>query len=251
MMVYGRNREKYALEHKPITEEYDSDNYKVQGRENFRAKIYHRELRTKEKEKEVLEALGGESWVLPEVPCDVLYQGGRFAGFLYESYDSFEMPAQTDTVETYVEDGSPERNVFGRSENTGKLQAAGIQTGIFLVSAFLEVFVLVPVFDKLVSGGNEILDVLSMLNARGITALIAGVVLQVLFFLKIGKNSGNIAVMAGGGLLANLAGSVLWMGMLVLLSLLLTGVIGLVRAILPIVILVVIVIYVLKYFFKK
>lgn len=251
MMVYGRNREKYSLAHKPVTAEYDSDNYEVQGRESYRAKIYHRELRTKEKENEVLEALGGGSWALPEVPCDVLYQGGRFAGFLYESYDSFEMPALADAAETYVESGYSGRNVFSGSENIEKLQVTGIQAGIFLVSAFVEGFVFVPVFDNLVSRGNEILSVLSMLNAEGIVALIAGVILQVLFFLKSGKNSGNLAVMAGGGLLANLAGSALWMGVLILLSLLLTGVIGLVRAILPTVILIAILIYALKHFFKK
>lgn len=96
MVVYGKYKSRYDL----ITPAYHRDNdgeyYKVKSMPDKQAKLYFKNFRTKEQEYKVISAINGDMPLEKEDPIEVVYHNGRFAGYITDFEESYDMPEETD-----------------------------------------------------------------------------------------------------------------------------------------------------------
>ncbi|MDO4324727.1 MAG: hypothetical protein Q4E24_01615 [bacterium] len=83
MVVYDRYQRRFALKN-PVKKVSDGAVYKLPNEYGKMVKIYNGNWRTPEKEREVVEAINGTGVMLGEVPVDVVYENGKFAGYILE-----------------------------------------------------------------------------------------------------------------------------------------------------------------------
>lgn len=104
MVVYGKRRTKYVLSSRPVSGDGEGAVYPVSGRNDILAKIYQKSARTPEKEYQVMDAINGSGTMLGEFPMEIVYQHGKFAGYIFENEErynqSVEMPVETGSRKT-------------------------------------------------------------------------------------------------------------------------------------------------------
>ncbi len=258
MIAYGRNKIKYPLESKAFKTEYGSQDYKLKGREpSLAARIYDKKYRTREKEEEVRMALEGDMGAMPEPPLDLLYVGGRFAGFIYQNYgmpDSNTLPAagEDDMDET---SGGKDKSGKGRRRKAGPGFAEGILAILIpvitaVLMSVLTKQILYPVFCKFIEGGSGEQFIL-LLTAHGWVTVAAGILAVIAAAAKGATGVGGAAVSAVLCLLSYAAGAVAITGIIVIFVVLMGVVVQTVIALIPIIVGIAVVIMLLKVLIKR
>ena len=228
MIAYGRNKIKYSIENKAARSDAGCQDYHVKGREEtLFARIYDRGLRTREREEEVRMALEGSCGSLPYSPVDMLYVGGRFAGFLYYDYSA-------ETAEEPVDMGMPEEP---KPSSKGISMPSGVALLIPVVEAILLSVVakmlLFPLYVGILANSDS-MDIALWLMCQGWLPVLAGGIALAVAYLKLLGPSENTALIAVGGVAAYLLGVAAVFILGVLINMLVYTAIGLVMAVLPV-----------------
>ncbi len=245
MIAYGRNKVKYSLENRAIRSEAGCQDFHVKGREEtLLARIYDRGLRGREREEEVRMAMEGGGSSLLQSPVDILYVGGRFAGFLYYDY-SAEQPVFQDEPDM-AGPASEEREGRRSSRASGNVPLAVIPAVETVLLALLTKFIIYPFYVGLVYRNAGISYTLSLMVGGWVPA-VAGFLALILAFQAV-KGTENAAAVAVGCALAYLAGAAGLLALATLVTAVLNAAVSLFVAALPTIIGAVIVIYIIKVF---
>ena len=244
MIAYGRNKIKYSIENKAARSDAGCQDYHVKGREEtLFARIYDRGLRTREREEEVRMALEGSGGSLPYSPVDMLYVGGRFAGFLYYDYSA-------ETAEEPVDMGvSEDPQPASRTMSMPSGVAALIPVVEAILLSIVAKLLLFPLYEGalLESGGMDI-ALWTMLG--GWFPVVAGCIVLAAAYKKLLGPSENTALIAVGGAVAYLLGVAAVFILGVLLNMLVYTAIGLVMAVLPVLVGIFVIYIIIKSFLR-
>ncbi len=94
MVVYGQRKTKYVLGSTPVSGDYDGAIYPVSGRGDILVKIFPKNMRDMEKENEVIAAMNGLGVSIFPQPIDMVYERGKFAGYVIENQEAYNKPPE-------------------------------------------------------------------------------------------------------------------------------------------------------------
>lgn len=241
MIAYGRNKVKYSLENRAARSEPGCQDFRVKGREDaLLARIYDKGLRGRDREEDVRSAMEGGTTSLFQSPVDILYVGGRFAGFLYYDYSALQPEPQAEPVQDENLNVQNSKGVGGSIP----LMVIPIVEAV-LLSLLTKVFIY-PIYVGLVYRNSGISYALILL-VNGWVPAIAGCI-AVGFAFKRLKNTENAVAVAVGGTLAYFAAVIALLAAVTLATALLAAAVSAVLAALPMIIVLLIIIYIIKTF---
>lgn len=258
MIACGRNKIKYPLESRAFKTEYGSQDYKLKGREaSLAARIYDKKYRTREKEEEVRMALEGDMGAMPETPLDLLYVGGRFAGFIYQSYNMADfkgLPAARDENTDETTD-SKDKRTKSRNSKAGHGLAEGVTAVLIPVltaglMSLLTKLILYPAFCRFIEGGRGERFIL-LLTAHGWVTVAAGILAVTAAAVKGATGVGGVVLPAVFCLLSYAAGAVAVTGIIALFVVLMRIVVQTVIALIPIIAGITVVVMAIKILVKR
>lgn len=96
MVVYGKYKTKYVLMKEPHCSDSDGAYYKIQSMPDKQAKLYFKNFRTKEQEYKVISAINGDMPLEKEDPIEVVYNNGKFVGYITDFEESYDVPEEID-----------------------------------------------------------------------------------------------------------------------------------------------------------
>lgn len=96
MMVYGKYKTKYDLMVPAYHRDNDGEYFKVKAMPDKQAKVYFKSFRTKEQEIKVISAINGDMPIEREAPLEVVYQNGKFVGYITDFAESYDLPERFD-----------------------------------------------------------------------------------------------------------------------------------------------------------
>lgn len=240
MLAKGSGGEKYTLDTKKKHVYRTYTDYPVAGG-MYVARIMDRGHRRGDVEAEVKDAVNSGSYYDDERPLNVLYTGGKFAGFLYEGDGSLTQEPQDDmSYESGYEGASVPSNRLSGGGSPGAV-TLGIQAAVAVVMALVGYFAIYPILGNFMfrNYGSSIVSTLHYLDYNGIPAILVGIGVQAAVFFKFRDSLENPVI---GGLIAagvNLAGTVVWT---VFVMLLMTIVMGAVAFIMKYIVIIVLII---------
>lgn len=245
MIAYGRNKMKYSLENRAARAEAGCQDFHVKGREEtLFARIYDRGLRSRDREEEVRMAMEGGGSSLLQTPVDILYVGGRFAGFLYYDYSAQE-PAFTEEISQ--EEPNLSGEVSGMKQNEGGRVLMVIPVVEAILLTLLVKFIIFPIYVGLVYQNAGIGYTISLM-AGGWVPAIAGCAALGLAYVKVLASAGSPGLVAVGCTLAFLAGTLVLLALATIVTAVLNAAVTLLLAALPTIIVAVVIIYIIKTF---
>lgn len=133
MIVYGKRKTKYVLSKKPVRGDGESAVYQVSGRNDILVKIYQKQMRTLEKEYQVTEAINGTGAMLGEFPIDMVYERGKFVGYVFENEESYQPVEEESIAVPQSKGGMSEATVVMLSVVLGMGLSAAMYFGAFPV----------------------------------------------------------------------------------------------------------------------
>lgn len=253
MKVVGKYRVVYDCDLSGKQKEGDGISYPISGKAGKRVKLLNHGLCTREKEFEVNKILNGEiQWNGPQI-LDLVYSHGKFSGFVYE-----DETMMVDT-EVSIPDSTANTRQVGvtvvRSESRSKAAAKEIKSvytvGAGACLALLTYFFFFQMYLEIVesTGGRELAMYCRTFNFSGITGIVGGIagIFLVARFLR--KAANNIYLLAVPiGYLVGMAAVFLTVtGIIVLVQLAYSLLIGIIPTLLGIGI----VLYLLKFIFRR
>lgn len=218
MLAKGSSGEKYTLDTKKKHVYRTYTDYPVSGGV-YVARIMDRGHRNGGVEADVKDAVNSGTYYDDERPLNVLYTGGKFAGFLYEGDGSLtEEPVDMD----YEGASVPSPRLRGGDAGAMVL---GIQAAVAVVMALIGYFAIYPILGNFMAKnpGSSIVETLHYLDYNGIPAILVGIGVQAAVFFKFRDSLENPVT---GGLVAcgvNLAGTIVWTVFVMLLMTLVLG----------------------------
>lgn len=228
MIVYGSRKTKYILSKKPSSGDGECAVYPVSERPDILAKIYQKAMRTTEKEYQVMEAINGTGMMLGEYPLEIVYERGKFAGYIFEK------------EEPYFQQAEPAPNAILPIEPKKELSSAAvillnIIAGLVL-SGIMYLFLFPTLFTS-ISHENI------FYYFRGIPMIIGGWAALILMLLKI-NNRGflSVVISAISFIIGNIA---VFCGIWLIITLVKTAA-AIVWAILPTVLTIIIIVWIVK-----
>lgn len=230
MVVYGKRKTKYILSTKPVNGDGEGAVYPVSGRDDILVKIYQKSMRTTEKEYQVMEAISGTGTMLGEFPLDIVYERGKFAGYIFEKEDQYISPVET-PVEVH-------KNTGIQLNSTIAILISIIFGLLLSIAIYFSVF---PYLERYIQNENLIYYL------NGIPMIIGGWIIMIPVSLKI-KDMGIVSVVFS--IVAFAAGSGILFGLNWLLVTLIKIVVAIVWAIFPTIFAIALVIWIVKYVFK-
>lgn len=241
MIAYGRNKIKYPLESKAFKTEYGSQDYKLKGRESaLAARIYDKKYRTREKEEEIRMALDGDMCAMPETPLDLLYVGGRFAGFIYQN---FSVPDSN--IPPAAEEENMDKTTGGKNKSTILIP---VITAVLM--SLLTKLILYPAFCHFIEGGSGEPFIL-LLTVDGWVTVAAGILAVAAAAVKGATSMGGAAVSAVLCILSYAAGAVAVTGIIAIFVVLVGVVVQTVIALIPIMVGIAVVVMMIKVLIKR
>lgn len=228
MIVYGKRKTKYVLSKRPISGDGESAVYPVSERPDILAKIYQKAMRTTEKEYQVMEAVNGTGSMLGEYPLEIVYERGKFAGYIFEKEES------------YIQTPEPEIHTTIPVESKKELSSAAvillsIITG--LVLSGITYFLLFPMLSRSIAQENV------FYYFKGIPMIIGGWTALILMLVKVTDRSFISVILSTVSFI--IGSIVVFSGIWLIITLLKTAA-AIVWAILPTVITIVIVVWIVK-----
>lgn len=199
MVVYGKRKTKYILSKIPVGGDTDGAIYPVSGREDILVKIYQSNMRTRETENRVIEAMNGVGVMLDANPIDLVYERGKFVGYVLEKEEEYE---------PLVEEIKPiEKPVKEKNLNPAVIMLLDIIFGLLLSYAVYFWF-----FPRL---ANRIETDKLMYYFSGVPMIVGGWIALIMTAKKVGADSffdvllGIIAFIVGCAVLFFLTGAII------------------------------------------
>lgn len=203
MVLNGSSGEKYKIDKKRKNEYGQYTDYSVLGSGGYCARVYNLRNRKHIMETQIKSAVVSGDYIDGEKPLNVLYLGKRFAGFLYEG----------ELAEDYV---IQETEQAVRKEATAFLTVGwtGLLARVVVgaVMALLGIFLIYPLAVQygLRDGYSGLGEMVTVLNYKGIPAVIAGIACQIIVYIKAKSYIDNVVLEVVVAVLANLVGIVVW-----------------------------------------
>lgn len=266
MKVKGSSNEQYILESakKLVCNGYTD--YQVIGGA-YVARIFDWNLRKKNVEAVLCQAVYEGTAYGDEKPLNVLYSHGRFCGFLYEGVlpEVSTMNTghtghlhETSGVSSVIRGGTPVNNgmssvVQGGTPVNNGISGVAVQIAVAVVMGITALFGVFPFLEGYVidNAGSGVVQMLYYLDYMGIPALITGLVLQIIVLRKIKDIVSNLVLCGVLALVSNLLGSIAWTVFVMMLMALVQGVVSFLMKYLVVIILIVIGFIWLKSKFSK
>lgn len=222
MLAKGSSGEKYTLDTKKKHVYRTYTDYPVIGG-IYVARIMDRRHRNGSVEADVRDTINSGTYYDDERPLNVLYIGGKFAGFLYEGDGSLTEESR-DIGDERGYEGSFMPSARLRGGDMGAM-ALGIQAVAAVAMALIGYFAIYPILESFMvkNSGSSIVETLHYLDYNGIPAILVGIGMQAAVFFKFRDSLENPII---GGLIAcgvNLAGTIVWTVFVMLLMTLVLG----------------------------
>ena len=236
MIVYGSNRKRYVLSSASAWQDQNGAIYYAEHEPDIMVKIYHQQYRTPETERDVIDAINGVRSMLNEIPQDIVYMNGRFAGYIFQQ--SGFVPQMQDPSQ--YSPPIPTRQPAGRTPLNPLTVLISIGVGIALSA--LEFFVLFDILKW--SFGEEY----AIWNFKGIPMIIGGWIAMIVVLSRSTQDTGiTIAFAALGFFIGSIAVFLITCALVYMFSF----ATSVMKALLPTIIVVGIVVLLIKTFFRR
>lgn len=234
MIVYGSNRKRYVLSTLSVGQDQSGASYYAEHEPDILVKIYHPQFRNPSTERDVIDAINGVRSMLNEIPLDVVYLNGRFAGYIYQKSSPNTPPTYYPAQSVQPIQRSP------RNAPDGTLVL--ICMGIGIALSALVYFVLFNLL-KGTFGDDYI-----FWNFKGIPMIIGGWIVLLLVLLKSRQEIGSTI---GFSALGFIIGSILVFLFICALVYMFSVAAAIMKLLLPTIIVVIIIVLLLKSLLKR
>lgn len=230
MIVYDSRNKRYVLSTTSAGQDQNGAMYYAQGEPDIMVKIYHPQFRNPSTERDVIDSINGVRSMLNEMPLDVVYQNGKFAGYIYQKSSPVPFP-----IPDPVPFPGPERT----PAPDGLLVLIGI--GIGLAMSALVYLVLFRIL------ANSFAEEYIFWNFNGIPMILVGWAVMFLVIIKTAK-SGFVSLAYGA--LGFLLGGIVVFFLICALVYMFSAAASIVKLLLPTIITIAVVVWLLKLFLK-
>lgn len=231
MIVYGSNHKRYVLSSLSVGQDQNGAIYYAEHEPDFLVKIYHPQFRNPSTERDVIDAINGVRSMLNEIPLDVVYLNGRFAGYIYQKSSPIAPPTNY-----------PVQLVQRSSSNALDGTPVLICIGVGIVLSALVYFLLFSLLK------NTFADDYIFWNFKGIPMIIGGWIALLLVVLK---SRQEIGATIGFGAIGFIIGSILVFLLICTLVYMFSVAAAIMKPLLPTIIVIVIVVLLVKSLLKR
>ena len=234
MIVYSSNHKRYVLSTQSVGQDQSGASYYAEREPDILVKIYHPQFRNPSTEQDVIDAINGVRSMLNEIPLDVVYLNGRFAGYIYQKSSPIVPPMMPSTQPVQPMQRAP------RTAPDGALVLICI--GIGIVLSALVYFVLFNILKN--SFGDDYI----FWNFKGIPMIIGGWIALLVILMKSKQEIGSTI---GFGALAFIIGSIFVFLFICALVYLFSVAAAIMKPVLPTIITIVIIVVLIKTLIKR